>query len=324
MAATEDAHMNSFLITFKPASESPKRGWPIEKLRRLVTLCKHGEISEEPWRFQNRKNVSLGNRIFLLLQGKRGPAIIGYGATVGPPSSDSGKWRVPIRFETLVDPTTEVLADREDISNIDADRSLWSTQESGRLLPNVVAIELERLVVGNQPKPKNEESVSNPDWTRDELILALDVYLKYRPNHPGKGKPEIIELSRTMNQLGKKLFPPEMRARTFPNVNSVYMKLMNFRRFDPQYTLGGKGLNQGAQLEEEVWNEFADDPIRCQQVAEAIRAAIKDSSVGSTWTDKDMEDGMVEAAEGRILTRLHISRERNRNLGRVHTTVILC
>ena len=60
--------------------------------------------------------------------------------------------------------------------------------------------------------PKSEASISNPDWTRDELILALNVYLKHRPNPPGKGSPEIVGLSRTLNRLGERLFPPEYRA----------------------------------------------------------------------------------------------------------------
>ena len=35
----------------------------------------------------------------------------------------------------------------------------------------------------------------NPTWTRDELILALDFYLRYRDNPPPKNSTEIAELS---------------------------------------------------------------------------------------------------------------------------------
>jgi hypothetical protein len=75
----------------------------------------NGEAVEEKWRFSNRKDVALGDRTFLLLQGKRGPAIIGYGRVSGAPENDAGKWVLPIRFETLVDPTMEVLANKEDL-----------------------------------------------------------------------------------------------------------------------------------------------------------------------------------------------------------------
>lgn len=45
----------------------------------------------------------------------------------------------------------------------------------------------------------------NPTWLRDELILALDVYLRYPGNPPPKGSAEIAELSETLNRLGRYL-----------------------------------------------------------------------------------------------------------------------
>src|SRR5690349_16229337 len=44
----------------------------------------------------------------------------------------------------------------------------------------------------------------NPTWLRDELILALDVYLRLGGN-PRKGTAEIDELSETLNRLGRYL-----------------------------------------------------------------------------------------------------------------------
>jgi len=156
---------------------------------------------------------------------------------------------------------------------------------------------------------------ANPDWTRDELIVALNVYLKHRPNPPGKDSKEIVDLTRTLNRLGEKLFRPEDRAETFRNENGVYMKLMNFRRLDPRYTAGGRtGLARGAKAEEDVWAEFAADPGRCQEVADAIIASLDDPEVGAAWLEPDIDEGLQEAAEGRLLTRRHLARERNRKL----------
>ncbi|MFI5324579.1 MAG: hypothetical protein ACHQ6U_14040, partial [Thermodesulfobacteriota bacterium] len=93
----------SFLITFKPDSESP-RGWPVGNLQNLIDhLRKYGEV-EEKWRFYSHKMVVLGDRAFLLLQGIHGPAIIGYGRANGKPENINGKWYVPIKFEKLVNP----------------------------------------------------------------------------------------------------------------------------------------------------------------------------------------------------------------------------
>lgn len=63
-----------------------------------------------------------------------------------------------------------------------------------------------------------------------------------------------------------------------------------------------------------MWAEFGGDPIRCQQVAEAIIASLDDTEVGAAWIEPDIDEGMQEAAEGRLLTRKHLARERNRQL----------
>jgi 5-methylcytosine-specific restriction protein A len=308
--------MKSFLITFKPATENPEHGWPLEELQKLVRRCQAGERAIEPWRFHNRKNVSIGDRVFLLLQGKSGPAIIGYGKVVGDLEKDiDGQWCAAVQFESLVDPTIEAFADKQDLLALEQARSLWRTQASGVQLPEFVASELESRVVGISPKPRSGESASNPDWTRDELILALDFYLQHRPNPPGKDSQQIRALSETLKRLGERLFPSRNCGGTFRNENSVYMKLMNFRRLDPTYTADGrKGLGRGAKAEEEVWTVFATDLSLCQKVAKAITESLDDPEVGAAWVGPGIDDGIQEAPEGRLLTQKHFARERNRQL----------
>ena len=149
----------------------------------------------------------------------------------------------------------------------------------------------------------------NPTWLRDELILALDVYLRYAGNPPSKGSAEIAELSETLNRLGRYLgIATEDR---FRNINGAYMKLMNFRRFDPVFSQAGKrGLSRGGQAEEEVWNEFASDAKRCHQVGETIRQVLADTQDGETVADL-AGDGIEEAEEGRVITAMHRRYERN-------------
>jgi 5-methylcytosine-specific restriction protein A len=77
----------------------------------------------------------------------------------------------------------------------------------------------------------------NPNWTRDELILALDVYMRHRPGVLGNTSPEVIELSEMLNQLAR---VGRDRSPTHRNANGVAMKLLNFRPFDPEYTARGK------------------------------------------------------------------------------------
>jgi hypothetical protein len=41
----------------------------------------------------------------------------------------------------------------------------------------------------------------NPTCSRDELILALDLYLRHRERLPDSNDAEIVELSQTLNSL---------------------------------------------------------------------------------------------------------------------------
>jgi 5-methylcytosine-specific restriction enzyme A len=150
----------------------------------------------------------------------------------------------------------------------------------------------------------------NPTWSRDELILALDLYVRFRGNPPGKTSSAVVELSNVLNDMGLQI---ANRGSDFRNANGVYMKVMNFRRFDPIYiSQGKKGLQRGGKLEEEVWEYFAFDPIELSKTAQAIRQIVTKRQIQIASQDDD--DEVVEAEEGRILTRLHRVRERNREL----------
>ncbi|MEN2474254.1 HNH endonuclease [Burkholderia sp. GS2Y] len=152
----------------------------------------------------------------------------------------------------------------------------------------------------------------NPPWTRDELILALNLYLHHRASPPGKDSPEVAELSSILNDMGRVLGLGD--ADTYRNPNGVYMKMMNFRRFDPEYTNDGKvGLTRGNKDEEVVWEEFAGDPSRLATVCAAIKSVILEHATDAELSGAGEPD-IAEADEGRILTRLHRVRERSRKL----------
>jgi len=150
----------------------------------------------------------------------------------------------------------------------------------------------------------------NPTWSRDELILAMELYVHFKGNPPGKASTEVVELSHLLNEMGSQI---ANRASDFRNANGVYMKVMNFRRLDPVYiSQGKKGLQRGEKLEEEVWDHFAADPVELSKTAKAIRQIVTKRQIPVVPQDDD--DEIVEAEEGRILTRLHRIRERNREL----------
>jgi predicted HNH restriction endonuclease len=109
----------------------------------------------------------------------------------------------------------------------------------------------------------------NPLWSRDELILALDLYVRFQSNPPETEIAELSELLQKIARVRKLAVGP-----TYRNANGVRMKLSNFRRLDPVYIADGKvGLSQGSDEEKVIWNEYADNVVALRAAATAIRAA---------------------------------------------------
>ena len=83
------------------------------------------------------------------------------------------------------------------------------------------------------------------DWTREEHILAFNLYCKIPFGRQHSRAPEIIELANVLHR----------------SANSVAMKLNNFSRLDPELQARGiKGMSHGAKGEVEVWRDFEDNP----------------------------------------------------------------
>jgi 5-methylcytosine-specific restriction protein A len=151
-------------------------------------------------------------------------------------------------------------------------------------------------------------TIHNPNWTRDELILALDLYFEIDFVHNRSDRnPKIEELSNLLNALP--IHEAHFRNEYFRNPSGVYMKLNNFLRLDPRYP--GKGLDAGSKLDEVVWNEFSSDLSKLRRTAQFIRDG--SSLVSPSSAIEDSEDG-AEFPEGKILTRIHNQRERNSTL----------
>ena len=97
-----------------------------------------------------------------------------------------------------------------------------------------------------------DEKKRNPPWDYDEIIIALDVYMKHRPKVPEKDSKEISELSQTLRSLAVRL--GNHVSDDYRNVNGVYMKLMNFHHINPEHS--GKGLERVSRLDKEIFMEF--------------------------------------------------------------------
>jgi len=117
----------------------------------------------------------------------------------------------------------------------------------------------------------------------------------------------VVALSQFLNRLAGVV--GTTGGERFRNANGVAMKLQNFRRFDPAQE--GKGLSGGGKGEEEVWTVFASNPERLRSAAEGIRATVL---AFEDAPEPEPDEEGEEAEEGRILTRLHRTRERDRKI----------
>lgn len=141
----------------------------------------------------------------------------------------------------------------------------------------------------------------NPDWTRDETILALDLYFDLN----GKIPPGSDERVKALSEMLRR-FPyhaEASRKESFRNPAGVAFKLQNLRQIDT-----GKGLGNVSETDRAVWLEFGASPTATKLLANLIRAGV----TASESAEPVRED--VEFAEGRVITQLHSRRERDPKL----------
>jgi 5-methylcytosine-specific restriction enzyme A len=149
----------------------------------------------------------------------------------------------------------------------------------------------------------------NLNWTREELILALDLYFRVPYSQVTQHHPDIIELSHFLRQLP--IYADIPKSSGYRSPSSVSLKLSNFKRLDPAYE--GSGLGAGSKLDVEVWNDFSANRQLLQSVAQGIRAAYRTTDYKAPAVIIAIEPE-AEFPEGRILTGVHIQRERNQTL----------
>jgi putative restriction endonuclease len=96
-------------------------------------------------------------------------------------------------------------------------------------------------------------------WTRQELILAFDLYCRIPFKKTKANNPDVIELARSLRR----------------SPASVARKLGNFGSFDPELRRQQiKGLVHAGKLDEEIWNEFNSDWGRLVLEAMRLRAEL--------------------------------------------------
>lgn len=111
-------------------------------------------------------------------------------------------------------------------------------------------------------------------WTREETILAFDLYCKIPFSKISKTNKEIIELA-------------ELIGRT---PSSVGLKMSNLAHFDPELQSKSiSGMAHGSKLDKEIWNEFSNNWEDLAYQAQRILAEKRNTSVEKMLEETEIE-----------------------------------
>lgn len=143
-------------------------------------------------------------------------------------------------------------------------------------------------------------------WMRDELILALDLYMRQGRNPGAAPAQELSDILRAMPVEQELTSNPKFRS-----PQSVTYKLQNFVALDP--SIPTSGFSHGGRGDKEVWDEFAHDPLSLRDTAAAIVDNLDSLAPPEA---EEVEESIAEAEEGKVLTRVHRMRERSDGLRR--------
>ncbi|MGY1428878.1 HNH endonuclease [Streptomyces sp. MN12] len=156
------------------------------------------------------------------------------------------------------------------------------------------------------------KAVKNPDWARDEVILACDLVMNNGWRGLDASDNRVVELSRLLQLLP--LHAEADRNEKFRNPNGVARKTFDIATRHPGYQ--GKPTNGGA-TDVQVLHEFLARPDEMSKTAQLIRLGIASGELQALLPAEDEEgDDDFSAPEGRLLMRRHRARERNKSLRR--------
>lgn len=147
----------------------------------------------------------------------------------------------------------------------------------------------------------------NPRWSRDETLLALELYLTCKGIVPGPADERVLQLSEELRRLP--IYPADKRRETFRNPEGVAFKLQNLRQ-----VATGRGLGNVSETDKEVWAAYGHQPETVARLTMQIREVAANAELAAIIDDDDFE-----FLEGRLLTKQHKYRERH---GSVRPTYI--
>lgn len=128
-------------------------------------------------------------------------------------------------------------------------------------------------------------------WTRQELILAINLYCKTPFGKLHRGNPDVIELSKLIGRTP----------------NAVAYKLVNFASLDPSLKERGiKGAKNVSKLDIKIWGEFYQNWEDLPFESEHLRAKFLNTSI-ENLNDFDAKDLPSEGLERERVVKARVN-----------------
>lgn len=111
---------------------------------------------------------------------------------------------------------------------------------------------------------KGGDIVARRNWTREETILAMDLYTRIPFSKIGKNNKEIIDLAAIINRTP----------------DAVAYKMSNLAHYDPELQARNvSGLSHTSRLDKVIYDEFANNIEELSFIAQNILAEIQHTTV---------------------------------------------
>jgi len=146
----------------------------------------------------------------------------------------------------------------------------------------------------------------NPKWSREEIILALDLYFKLNGKIPDESDSRVGELSTFLRAMPR--VKPTTLKDSFRNKTGIVFKLQNIRQLAT-----GKGFGNVSQTDRDIWDQYGTNPSLVNLIATQIKERLQEVNA---LTTEEVADDDFEFSEGALLTRVHKLKERKPSVRR--------
>jgi len=133
-------------------------------------------------------------------------------------------------------------------------------------------------------------------WTREQTIVAFNLYCKIPFNRASSTNPDILKISKIIGR----------------SPNAVKMKIGNFGNFDPELKKRGiVGLANTSKLDKKIWDEFYNNWEELAYESEKLIAEFSNKSIEEV-SDINIED-LPKGKERQVMVKQRVNQAFFRN-----------